>query len=70
MTYLTLMTTALGVVITAAAGAVCYLGGDTVWSRFGDLPGMDMLLAFPGTCLGLGSLLTVIGLVCQSSRID
>lgn len=69
MSYVTLMMTAVGVMISSVAGLICYLGqlpGDLTmdWLPFGA-----ELLAHPEASLGLGAVIIVTSILCQPSRI-
>lgn len=71
MSYATLMTMALGVVVAGVSGMICYLGSSTAaiipleW-----LPGSGTLLQHPEVALGVGGFLIFLGVICQPSRIQ
>jgi hypothetical protein len=71
MSYATLATMALGVVLAGISGMICYLGGSTVGEVPLDwLPGVGMLLQYPELALGFGGFLIFLGVICQPTRIQ
>lgn len=70
MSYLTLMMMALGVVVSAVAGLVCYMGELPAYVSLDWMPCQNLLLSYPQVSLGIGGVVIALGLVCQSARVD
>jgi len=70
MSYATLMTMALGVVLAGVSGMVCYLGGSSDMVPLDWFPGGGTLLEYPEVALGFGGFLIFLGVICQPTRIQ
>ena len=71
MSYATLATMALGVVLAGVSGMICYLGESTPAGLPVDwLPGLGTVLQYPELALGFGGFLIFLGVICQPSRIQ
>ncbi|MFQ5503073.1 MAG: hypothetical protein ACE5EQ_12390 [Phycisphaerae bacterium] len=69
MCYITLATLAFGIALSSATGMILYLGEDPATSYLNWLPHFRLLLLHPQAAFGLGALLSILGVVCQPTRI-
>ncbi len=72
MSYATLATMALGVVLAGVSGMVCYMGAGTATDAvpLEWLPGAGTMLQYPEVSLGFGGFLIFLGVICQPTRIQ
>ncbi len=70
MSYLTLMMMALGVVVSAVSGLICYMGELPAYVSLSWVPCNDLLMSYPQTSLVIGGLIIALGVMCQSARVD
>lgn len=60
---------AIGVALSAVSGVICYSGAGSV-GALEWFPYSSMLLAHPTAALLVGSLMTLLGAINQTSRFD
>lgn len=70
MGFLSMATLAVGVVLSAVSGLVCYMGSASISGHVSGLPGIDLVMSHPAAALAVGGLITVISAFGQPSRVD
>ena len=70
MSLFTTTSMAMGVVLSALSGLVCYLGTGLVAGHLDWLPQSQLFLSHPGAFLGAGATMIVIGMLCHPTRIQ
>ncbi len=70
MSFFTTTSMAMGVVLSALSGLVCYLGSSSLVGHLDWLPHSNLVLTHPGAFLGAGASMVVVGLLCHPSRIQ
>lgn len=70
MSLFTTTSMAMGVVLSALSGLVCYLGAGSLAGHLDWLPQSHLVLSHPGAFLGAGASMIVVGMLCHPSRIQ
>ena len=70
MSLITTTSMAMGVVLSALSGLICYIGSGAVGCHLDWLPHANLVLTHPGAFLGAGASMVVVGLLCHPTRIQ
>ena len=70
MSFFSMTTMALGVVVSVLSGLVCYMGSGPLSDKLSWLPESDLVLSHPGLALAVGGFLVALSFLAHPSRIQ
>ena len=69
MSFFSMTTMALGVVVSVLSGLVCYMGSGLLSDKLHWLPESDLVLSHPALALAAGGCLIVLSFLAHPSRV-
>ncbi len=70
MSMISTLTMLVGILVSILSGMICYLGGGPLNGQLTWVPCLDLLFVYPGTALGVGGFMILMGMVCHPSRLQ